>query len=112
MNETIHKDLAAGRWQRLTLSEQLGNIGSEVSRAARSQGKDVVRFEKAAERAFELFDITLADPRHRGRLREISRLYEVFADAIEGGYEYGTTLKGLEKYFTYFALAARIQAGV
>jgi hypothetical protein len=28
------------RWQALTLAEQLGNIGSEVGRAAKWQGKD------------------------------------------------------------------------
>jgi hypothetical protein len=33
MNEIQHRDLAAGRWWQLTLAEQLGNIGSEVSRA-------------------------------------------------------------------------------
>jgi hypothetical protein len=28
-----HKELAAGKWKELTLSEQMANIGSEVSRA-------------------------------------------------------------------------------
>ena len=31
--EYYHKELAAGRWQTLTLSEQMGNIGSEVYRS-------------------------------------------------------------------------------
>ena len=28
-----HKDLAAGRWGQMSLSEQMANIGSEVERA-------------------------------------------------------------------------------
>ena len=35
MNAVQHRDMAAGRWHELTLAEQLGNIGSEVSRAIR-----------------------------------------------------------------------------
>jgi hypothetical protein len=27
-----HRELAAGRWQTLSLAEQLGNVGSEVGR--------------------------------------------------------------------------------
>jgi hypothetical protein len=35
MTAMHHRDLAAGRWWQLSLAEQLGNIGSEVSRAVR-----------------------------------------------------------------------------
>lgn len=105
--EFIHKDLAAGRWFKLNLMEQLGNIGSEVSRARRFQGKNEKRFQNAVDRALELFDLTLADSRWRGRLKEIGRAREVFCDAILGGREYGSNLSDLERYFDYFALAAR-----
>ena len=103
----IHKELALGRWHTLSLAEQLGNIGSEVGRAWRAQGQDEVRFRGAVDRALELFDLTLADPRWRGRLREIGRAYEVFCDAVLGGTEYGSSLADLERYFMQFALAAR-----
>lgn len=88
-----------------TLAEQLGNIGSEVSRAIKARS-DQKRFDGAVDRALELFDLTLADPRWRKRLKEIARARELFCDAILGG-EYGTTLEDLDKYFFYFALAAR-----
>jgi hypothetical protein len=91
----------------MSLSEQLGNIGSEVHRTRLAQLKHESRFLNARDRALELFDLTLADPRWRGRLREIARAQEVFCDAASGGHEYGSTLEQLEKYFDQFALFAR-----
>ncbi len=102
-----HKDLAAGRWRELTLAEQMGNIGSEVSRARLSQAKDAVGFQGAVVRALELFDLTATDPRWRGRRREILRSREVFCDATLGGHEYGASLADMEEYFDEFAIAAR-----
>ncbi len=105
----IHQNLASGRWFQLSLCEQLANIGSEVSRARKWQGKDENIFRGAVERALELFDLTLADPRWRGRLREIGRLREVFCDVVTGGKEYKSTFKGLEQYLFPFAFLSRRQ---
>ena len=107
----MHKDLAAGRWFELTLFEQLGNIGSEVGRAAHLKGKDDRRFQFAFERALELFDLTISDPRWRLRLKEICRAREIFCDAAVGKGEYNTTLEDLDRYFMQYALAARRAAG-
>lgn len=107
MSSVIHHNLASGNWQKLSLAEQLGNIGSEVSRARRWLGKDQKSYDGAVERALELFDLTLGDPRWRKRLREIARLREVFCDAITGGKEYGSTLKDLERDLFYFAFLSR-----
>lgn len=102
-----HDSLARGRWSLLSLAEQLGNIGSEVHRARLSQKANESRFIAACDRALELFDLTLADARWRGRIRELARAREVFCDAVSGGALYGSTLKDLEPYFDRFALAAR-----
>src|SRR3989344_7680827 len=104
-----HDTLAGGRWHMLTLPEQLGNIGSEVHRARVSQNTNEKRFLAARDRALELFDLTLADQRWRGRLREIARAREIFCDASTGGREYKSSLADLEKYFDQFAFAARKQ---
>lgn len=104
-----HKNLAMGRWQELSLSEQLGNIGSEVGRARKWKGKNERIFEGAWHRALELFDLTLSDPRWMGRLREIARAREVFCDAVFGGGEYSSSLEDMEKYFYPFAFNARNQ---
>lgn len=101
-----HKDLAAGRWYQLSLAEQMGNIGSEVSRANNWQKKDEKLFWGAIERALELFDLTLADPRWKGRYLEIARAREVFCDAIYGGKLYNSSFENLQPYFDQFAYIA------
>lgn len=110
MNIAFHKEAAAGKWFTLSLPEQMGNIGSEVGRARKWQGKDEKLFEGAKERAFELFDLTMSDPRLKGRLKEIGRARELFCFAASGNSEYKTSLEDLEKYFLIFALAARKNA--
>lgn len=94
----LHKNLAAGRWYELTLVEQMGNIGSEVSRACKAQGKDEDRFWGAVARGLELFDLTLADTRWGERRKEVSRAYEIFCDAVLGGREYGSDLESLDRF--------------
>jgi hypothetical protein len=110
MNDVQHRDLAAGRWWQLSLAEQLGNIGSEVSRAAKWTERNPGLARGALERALELFDLTLDDPRHRTsppRLRELARAREVVVDFFDGVNEYQSTTTSLQKYFDAYALAAR-----
>ena len=111
---TQHHDLAAGRWWELTIAEQLGNIGSEISRANRWRTRKPETMEAAVFRALELFDLTLADPRHRPyrcRLREIARAREVVADFFLGANRFSWTAEALQKYFDAFAVAARNERG-
>jgi hypothetical protein len=107
MTKTLYKDLSSGRWFNLSLIEQMANIGSEVSRARKWQGKDEDTFWGAVTRALELFDLTLIDPRLSGRIREIARVKELFCDAVTGGKEYNSSLKDLDRYFFYYAFCAR-----
>lgn len=95
------------RWQTFSLAEQLGNIGSEVARARHWQGKDEKLFRHSIDRALELFYFTLDDPRWCGRLREIARAREVFCDAAWRRKEYKSSLDDLNRYFLFFASAAR-----
>jgi hypothetical protein len=102
-----HPGLATGGWHQLTLAEQLGNVGAEVGRMIRWRDRDASRAVAAFERALELLDLTLADSRWRGRLKEIARARELLCDAEAGGAEYDSTLEGLDRYFLAFAMAAR-----
>ena len=106
-----HRDLADGRWWTMSLAEQLGNVGSEVSRAIRWRSGNPETAQAAFYRALELLDLTLADPRwikSRPRLREIARAREVVVDFFDGANRYGSTAPSLQKYFDAFALAARL----
>lgn len=104
-----HSNLAAGRWQELSLAEQLGNIGSEVGRALKWQGRDRKIFNGAIYRTLELIDLTVADPRWQKRLKEILRVREFLCAAVFGSNEYRTSLEDLDRYFFQFAVAARIK---
>jgi hypothetical protein len=101
-----HAGLAAGRWHCLSLAEQLANVGAEVGRMRRRHAAGPA-VSPAFDRALELLDLTLADPRWRGRRKEIARARELLCDAVFGGREYGATLDDLDRYFLAFAVLAR-----
>lgn len=105
----LHPSLAAGRWRTLSLLEQLGNVGSEVGRAARWMPRDPAIGGRALDRAFELLDLTVTDPRWRTRLHELTRAREVLRDASLGGPTYGSDLAAMERWFRPFAVAARLR---
>lgn len=103
----LHAELSSGRWMKLSLSEQLGNVGSEVSRALRWRNRDLNLFNGAMDRALELLDLSIQDPRWSHRLKELTRARESLCDAWLGGPEYRTRLEDMNSYFFYFALLAR-----
>lgn len=104
----IHKELAQGGWQKLSLVEQMANIGSEIERAISWHKKNNQEYaRKAIDRALELFDLTINDERWIHRLREIARLREVVCDVFCGDNVYRTSFDALQKYFLSFAFAAR-----
>lgn len=106
---TTHPDLASGRWAALRLAEQLANVGSEVERTirAREEGRPD-RFERALQRALDLFDLTARDERWRGhRRREILRAREEFVRLFYGDPPEPHSVRGLRRYFMAFANLAR-----
>lgn len=96
------------KWQKLSFVEQVGNIGSEISRARHWEtlGDWDIR-EKSLERALELIDLTLTDKRWQSRLKELTRFREVLCDLIIGARIYDISLKNLEDFCLNFALLAR-----
>lgn len=104
----MHQNLANGKWQELTLIEQLANIGAEVGRALSWKTKgDTKKSQNAMERGLELLDLTINDSRWRHRLKEITRIREIICDYFYGDNEYQSTIESLDKYFLQFAIAAR-----
>ncbi len=99
-------DMAA--WSKLSVFEQMGNIGSEVGRAiaAKHQAKED-RMRTAFYRGLDLIDYTaqLWASEKSPRLRELLIARELFAETVTTDKEDST----LEKYFMEFAIAAKIQ---
>ena len=104
-----HKDLAAGAWDKLSLVEQMANIGSEVERALNWRIKKNSDYsEKAFERALELIDLTLDSPgKHYASLKEIARVRETLVDYFFGVNQFISSEKSLRNYFISFTYAAR-----
>jgi hypothetical protein len=103
-----HPGLAAGRWFKLTLMEQMANVGSEVERAIlwRARGNEPYS-TRAVERALELLDLTVADRKNRRRLREPLRVREALADYFYADNRYGSSDTLWRNYFYSFAYATR-----
>ncbi|MFH1392627.1 MAG: hypothetical protein ABIG90_03060 [bacterium] len=95
------------RWKKLSLIEQMANIGSEVYRTIKWRSNSDFA-EKAFYRALELFDLTIEDKKNKKRLKEVIRARELFADYIIGDNQYKSSDKQWQKYFYNFNYAARI----
>lgn len=105
----IHKQLAAGRWFTLTLTEQLANVGSEVERTIRAtKADDEEQKQSAFARMLELLDLTLADPRHQERQQELLRLREILCDVFQGENVSNTSFEWLSQHFLEYRIAARM----
>ena len=93
----------------MSLAEQLGNAGADVGRAIRAKSSgDARRFDAALDRALELLDLTITDPRLTGpRRQEVARARELVCDYLVGDNAYGSTGEGLDAWFLTFAVAAR-----
>jgi len=81
----FHQEAAAGRWFEMPLVAQLGNVGTEVARAARAkEAGNEARAWNAFVRTLELFDLTIADERWRGpKRREICRAREAVWTSLQ-----------------------------
>lgn len=110
MTTVQHPSLAAGGWQTFSLAEQLANIGGEVERALNWRNKNNPDYSRAAFlRALELPGLTIADPRHRRRLKELTRLREALLDFFLGDNEFRSTEKSWRNYFYSFGYAAALE---
>lgn len=103
-----HNSLAGGGWQKLSLIEQMANIGSEVSRAIswRKKGKKDLS-KNALFRGLELLLLTKNDPKNKNRLKEVTRVYELLVDDFINGNTHGSKDSSWQKYFLGYAIASK-----
>lgn len=85
---------------------QMANVGSEVSRALKWQGRDREIARRAFERSLELFDRTAEDKKNVARLKEILRAREMWVDFFAFDNDYHSTRDQWERYFLAFAIAS------
>lgn len=103
-----HSSLANGRWAKMSLAEQMANIGSEVSRAINWKNKDNEQYcHKSVFRALELISLTIDATTVKSQYKELTRLREVLNDYFFGSNNFNSTDIQWQKYFDPFNLAAR-----
>lgn len=105
-----HKNLAKGKWQKLSFFKQMANIGSEIERTINWRDKNEKYSKAAFERALELIDLTINDKKNhnRGRLKELLRMREVLVDYFYFDNIYKSTDKNWRDYFLAFNYAANL----
>ena len=103
-----HQELAAGRWYDLAFFQQMANVGAEIGRTLTWKAKGRLDYSRRAfERALELLDLTIADPKNRGRLGELARVREALADHFAFDNSYQSSDESWQRYFDPFQFAAR-----
>ncbi len=103
-----HHDLVNGRWREFSILEQMANVGSEVERTLNWRVKNKPDMSlKAFWRSLELIDLTIQDPKNRGRLSELCRMRECWCDFVFGENEYRSQDVLWRKYFLQFTYAAQ-----
>ena len=105
----VHSDALRSDWITRPITYQMGNIGSEVSRALKWTKKgNRARADKAIDRALELFDFTIeANAKNHARLTEILKAREEFCDYFFGGNCQQTDPARVQKYYDGFVMMER-----
>jgi len=102
------------RWAKLTICEQLGNIGSEVGRAisAKRNGYDD-RMEGAINRALDLFlatiEVLIKEKTYIHRAKEVIRARDEFMSLFYHDDFDEIEADKIEAYFMNFAYIARVR---
>ena len=101
------------QWQKMSIEEQLGNIGSEVARAfsRKSEEKEKAKQGKtveAANRALKLFDLTINDKKWRTcpGLDELIQMRAIFKDCFFELGQFNIKEQSINNYFIYFGTIA------
>jgi len=102
------------KWAKLTICEQLGNIGSEVGRAINyKRNGDDDRMEGAINRALDLFlatiEVLIKEKTYIHRAKEVIRMRDEFMSLFYHDHFDEKEAHKIECYFMNFAYIARTQ---
>ena len=107
-----HKNLDQKKWFSSSILYQMANIGSEVFRTLSWRDKGNKAYSDLAfERALELTDLTMDDPKNIHRLREITRAREMLVDWHSQQKINKSDDNFWQNYFSQFTYAARLEEG-
>lgn len=107
-----HKNFEPERWYKLSLLDQLANVGTDIERTIQWKKRgDQAASQAAFERALELLYFTIEDPKNRKRLKEICRAREMLVDHFVYDNEYNSTDEQWQNYFYQFNYAAALARG-
>lgn len=109
----IHKGLTPEHWFSFSLFQQLANVGCDIERVIQWKKAGNAQYSQDAfERAMELLDFTIADPKNRGpKRKEMLRVREALIDFFVYDNEYSSTNEAWQEYFFNFAYADAIARG-
>ena len=107
----IHSPEAHADWLTKPITYQMGNIGSEVSRALNWAKKgNAKRANTAIDRALELFAFTIEAHQHTSaRLTEILVAREEFCDYFFAGNSWHTDPARMQKYYDGFVMIDQLR---
>ncbi len=89
------------KWLKMSLAQQMGNIGSEFSRMISLKQKgDLKNAQNSFDRVLELLDLTISQRKNR----ELFKLREIICDLFLNKNNYNVSSEYLKKYFINFAL--------
>ena len=98
-----HQTLAAGKWQRMPLAEQLANVGSEVERTISWKERGNLDYSRQAfDRSLELLSLTKDSVKDGSKLREVSRVYELLVDYFAGENKFKSSDQIWRNYFNSY----------
>ncbi len=91
------------KWFEMSVEEQISNIGGEVNRAIRWANKgESERAGNFCRKAKEMLQLSIEDPKNRGRRGEFFNCILELEDRFLGDNIYGTTDEMMKKYYDAF----------
>lgn len=91
------------KWFEMSIEEQISNVGGEVNRAINWANKgNTKRACNFCKKAKELLQLSIEDPKNRGRIGELYNCICELEDRFLGDDYYGTTDEMLRKYYDAF----------
>ena len=91
------------KWFKMSVQEQISNIGGEVNRAINWSNKgNTQRAKSFCNKAIEFVQLSMEDPKNRHRRREVYNCICELEDRFLGDNVFRTTDETLRKYYDAF----------